>query len=124
MTTPDTTASTQTAVITGAGSCIGRAIAATLAERSWRVIVTDIDAEAIDAVVFCGGTAWQSPGAPDIAGLARTAARKGVEASRRPDAAPSPSPDPERCSASAPTEAGRSAPFHGFRGRLLRQRDV
>ena len=37
----------------------------------------DIDLETVDAVVFCGGTAWQSPGAPDIAGLARAAAKKG-----------------------------------------------
>lgn len=36
-----------------------------------------IDVDAIDAVVFCGGTAWQSPGAPDIAALARRAAGKG-----------------------------------------------
>lgn len=39
--------------------------------------MADIDVEAVDAVVFCGGTAWQSPGAPDIAKLARTAAKKG-----------------------------------------------
>ncbi|WP_260762187.1 SDR family NAD(P)-dependent oxidoreductase [Mycobacterium sp. SMC-4] len=36
---------TRTAVVTGAGSGIGRAIATTLAERGWRVVVTDIDAE-------------------------------------------------------------------------------
>ncbi|MBN3459665.1 SDR family oxidoreductase [Mycobacterium sp. DSM 3803] len=35
-----------TVVVTGAGSGIGRAIAATLANRGWRVVVTDIDTSA------------------------------------------------------------------------------
>lgn len=39
--------------------------------------LADIDPDSVDAVVFCGGSAWQSPGAPDIAGLAKAAARKG-----------------------------------------------
>ncbi|MGW0158659.1 SDR family NAD(P)-dependent oxidoreductase [Mycobacterium sp. NPDC003323] len=39
----------QTVVVTGAGSGIGRAIATTLAQRDWRVIVTDIDADAAEA---------------------------------------------------------------------------
>lgn len=34
---------TKTVVVTGAGSGIGRAIATTLAQRDWRVIVTDVD---------------------------------------------------------------------------------
>lgn len=37
--------SIRTAVVTGAGSGIGRSIAVTLAERGWRVIVTDINPE-------------------------------------------------------------------------------
>lgn len=37
--------SPQTAVITGAGSGIGRAIATALAARGWRVIVTDVNAD-------------------------------------------------------------------------------
>jgi NAD(P)-dependent dehydrogenase (short-subunit alcohol dehydrogenase family) len=41
---------TKTVVVTGAGSGIGRAIATTLAGRDWRVVVTDIDADAARAV--------------------------------------------------------------------------
>lgn len=41
---------TKTVVVTGAGSGIGRAIATTLAERDWRVVVTDIDGGAARAV--------------------------------------------------------------------------
>ncbi|MEN4478986.1 SDR family NAD(P)-dependent oxidoreductase [Mycolicibacterium cosmeticum] len=37
---------TKTVVVTGAGSGIGRAIAATLAARDWRVVVTDINGDA------------------------------------------------------------------------------
>ncbi|CAN3128731.1 SDR family NAD(P)-dependent oxidoreductase [Mycobacterium sp. smrl_JER01] len=37
---------TRTVVVTGAGSGIGRAIANTLAQRNWQVVVTDVDASA------------------------------------------------------------------------------
>jgi NAD(P)-dependent dehydrogenase (short-subunit alcohol dehydrogenase family) len=36
----------KTVVVTGAGSGIGRTIAATLAARGWQVVVTDINGEA------------------------------------------------------------------------------
>ena len=38
----------RTAVVTGAGSGLGRAIAAVLVERGYRVHVTDVDAGAAD----------------------------------------------------------------------------
>lgn len=37
---------TRTVVVTGAGSGIGRAIASALAQREWRVVVTDLDGDA------------------------------------------------------------------------------
>ena len=39
--------------------------------------VDEIDLDGVDAVVFCGGSAWQLPGAPDIGKLAKAAAKKG-----------------------------------------------
>ncbi|MDV3124801.1 SDR family oxidoreductase [Mycobacterium sp. 21AC1] len=42
------TQNTRTAVVTGAGSGIGRAIATTLSERGWRVVVTDVDSAAAE----------------------------------------------------------------------------
>jgi putative intracellular protease/amidase len=41
------------------------------------VAFEEIDVDAIDALVFSGGTAWQSPGAPEIGKIAKAAARKG-----------------------------------------------
>jgi meso-butanediol dehydrogenase/(S,S)-butanediol dehydrogenase/diacetyl reductase len=41
---------TNTVVVTGAGSGIGRAIATLLAERGWQVVVTDINAAAAEQV--------------------------------------------------------------------------
>jgi NAD(P)-dependent dehydrogenase (short-subunit alcohol dehydrogenase family) len=41
---------TNTVVVTGAGSGIGRAIATLLAERGWQVVVTDINADAAEQV--------------------------------------------------------------------------
>src|SRR4051795_3312303 len=43
-------AAMRTAVVTGAGSGLGRAIAAELIERAYRVHVTDVDAGAADRV--------------------------------------------------------------------------
>jgi len=51
----------RTAVVTGAGSGLGRAIAAELAGRGWRVHVTDVDAGAADRVAAeLGGEARAS----------------------------------------------------------------
>jgi len=46
----------------------------------------DIDPDHVDAVIFCGGPAWQSPNAPDISKLAHAAARKGKVSSPEIDA--------------------------------------
>jgi meso-butanediol dehydrogenase/(S,S)-butanediol dehydrogenase/diacetyl reductase len=46
MTESEHSSMTNTVVVTGAGSGIGRAIATLLAERGWQVVVTDINADA------------------------------------------------------------------------------
>jgi meso-butanediol dehydrogenase/(S,S)-butanediol dehydrogenase/diacetyl reductase len=47
-----------TAVVTGAGSGIGRAIASTLAGRGFQVVATDVDLDAAkETAAACGGTA-------------------------------------------------------------------
>jgi meso-butanediol dehydrogenase / (S,S)-butanediol dehydrogenase / diacetyl reductase len=56
----ENTATAQTVVVTGAGSGIGRAIAATLAARGWRVVVTDVDEAA--AVETCPAPGTKPPG--------------------------------------------------------------
>lgn len=50
MTESDIAEMTNTVVVTGAGSGIGRAIATTLAGRGWQVVVTDIDGGAAQHV--------------------------------------------------------------------------
>lgn len=56
----------RTAVVTGAGSGIGRAIATTLAERGWRVVVTDIDAAAAEQTVAALAGAGHEAAALDV----------------------------------------------------------
>ncbi|MHC9292721.1 SDR family NAD(P)-dependent oxidoreductase [Mycobacterium sp. LTG2003] len=56
----------RTAVVTGAGSGIGRAIATTLAERGWRVVVTDIDSAAAEQTVAALAGAGHEAAALDV----------------------------------------------------------
>lgn len=39
--------------------------------------IGQVDPQALDALIVCGGTAWQQPGAPDIGGIARSSAEAG-----------------------------------------------
>lgn len=41
------------------------------------IAVEDINVETLDALIVCGGTAWQEPGAPDLTALLRAAREKG-----------------------------------------------
>lgn len=73
MTSTDTT---KTVVVTGAGSGIGRAIAATLSQRGWRVVVSDINiAAAQETLADLTGTGHEAVGldVTDAAGTARLA---------------------------------------------------
>jgi|SRR5690348_8303108 len=73
-----------TAVVTGAGSGLGRAIAAELIERSYRVHVTDVDAAAADRAAAELGTAARGT-ALDVRdetacrGLADSIGREGLD---------------------------------------------
>jgi len=42
-----------------------------------QIALEDADIETIDAIIVCGGTAWQRPGAPDIGPLVKAAREKG-----------------------------------------------
>ncbi len=41
------------------------------------IALEDIDVDALDALIVCGGTAWQQPDAPDLKGLLNAAEAKG-----------------------------------------------
>jgi NAD(P)-dependent dehydrogenase (short-subunit alcohol dehydrogenase family) len=75
-------ASMRTAIVTGAGSGLGRAIAAELIERGYRVHVTDVDAGAADRVAAelgaeARGSALDVRDEPACRGLADSIGRTG-----------------------------------------------
>lgn len=41
------------------------------------VALEDVDLDTFDALIICGGTAWQQPGAPDISRVAQAARQRG-----------------------------------------------
>lgn len=71
-----------TAVITGAGAGIGAATAATLAERGFRVYVTDIDPSAARSTAISIGAQWNMLDVTDPAGAREVAQRVLGEAGR------------------------------------------